>query len=235
MPLTTTHAPTSTGVPLPVSSARLQFLGHSTVLITIDGVRILTDPVLRNVGPLRRHGPAHHPATVEADVVLISHAHRDHLDMPSLKGLPGSPRILVPSGMGAVCGRAGLHDVTEVDAGERVDVGTDVSVLPYPALHDGNRPPLGPRAAALGFVINGSATVYFAGDTDIFPEMNSLRGTLDVALLPVWGWGPNLGPGHMDPRRAAEAAGMLEARVTVPIHWGTLFPQGMHYVWPHLL
>jgi L-ascorbate metabolism protein UlaG (beta-lactamase superfamily) len=216
-------------------SAHLRFLGHSTVLITVDGVRVLTDPVLRNVGPLRRHGPSAHPATVAADVVLISHAHRDHLDVPSLRGLAGSPRILVPSGLARVLRQAGLHQVTEVDAGERVEIGRDVSVLPFPALHDGYRPPLGPRAAALGFVIEGSSTVYFAGDTDLFPEMGRLNGTLDAALLPVWGWGPYLGPGHLDPRRAAEAARRVGARVTVPIHWGALFPHGLHRVWPHRL
>jgi L-ascorbate metabolism protein UlaG (beta-lactamase superfamily) len=219
----------------PGVSVRLQFFGHSTVLITVDGVRVLTDPVLRNVGPLRRHGPEPHPTTVAADVVVISHAHRDHLDLPSLHALPGRPRILVPSGLAIVLRRAGLHDVSEVDAGERVEVGADVCVLPFPALHDGYRPPLGPRAAALGFVVEGSSVVYIAGDTDLFPEMARLHGTLDAALLPVWGWGPYLGPGHLDPRRAAEAARILGARVTVPIHWGALFPRGFHRVWPHRL
>ena len=216
-------------------SVRLQFLGHSTVLIEVGGVRVLTDPVLRGIGPLRRHGPEAHPATVATDVVLISHAHRDHLDVPALRGLAGRPRILVPSGLGAVLRRAGLHDVTEVDAEERVEVGADVSVLAFPALHDGYRPPLGPRAAALGFVIEGPSSVYFAGDTDVFPGMTRLNGTVDAALLPVWGWGPYLGPGHLDPRRAAQAAALVGARVTVPIHWGALFPHGLHRLWPHRL
>ena len=105
----------------------------------------------------------------------------------------------------------------------------------FPALHDGNRPPLGPRAIALGFVIAGSSRTYYAGDTDIFPEMERLRGETDLALLPVWGWGPRLGPGHMNPERAAEAAAMIGAPVTIPIHWGGLFPEGFHKVWPHRL
>jgi L-ascorbate metabolism protein UlaG (beta-lactamase superfamily) len=218
-----------------VPAVRLQFYGHSTVLVTVDGVRVLTDPVLRNVGPLRRHGPAAPAATIDADVVVISHAHRDHLDLPSLRDLPGAPLILVPSGLATVLRRAGLPSVAEVEEGERVEVGPDVSILAFPALHDGYRPPLGPRAAALGFVIEGSSTVYFAGDTDLFPQMRSLAGTLDAALLPVWGWGPTLGPGHLDPRRAADAAGLVDARVTIPIHWGTLFPHGLHRVWPERL
>ena len=64
--------------------------------------------------------------------------------------------------------------------------------------------------------------VYFAGDTDLFPEMAELAGALDVALLPVSGWGPKSGPGHMDPREAAEALALVRPRLAVPIHWGTL-------------
>ena len=65
--------------------------------------------------------------------------------------------------------------------------------------------------------------MYFAGDTDVFAEMVELA-PVDVALLPIWGWGPTMGPGHMDPARAAEAAGLLAAAVAVPIHWGTYYP-----------
>ena len=213
----------------------LQFLGHSTVLVTLDGVRFLTDPVLRGVGPLRRHGPAAHPSTVTVDVVVVSHAHRDHLDLPSLHGLRGSPLIVVPAGLGPVLRRAGLHRVEEVVAGDEIAVPGGLSVQAFPALHDGFRPPFGPRAAALGFVITGSSRVYFAGDTDLFPEMGRLHGTLDAALLPVWGWGPYLGPGHLDPGRAAEAVTLLAPRLAVPVHWGGLFPRGLHRVWPHRL
>src|SRR2546430_51521 len=155
--------------------------------------------------------------------------------MPSLRALGGSPLLIVPKGAGAVLRRAGLHRVEEVSAGDRIEVKPGLDVVAFPAVHDGFRAPLGPRAEALGFVIEGTSRVYFAGDTDLFPEMATLRGTTDVALLPVWGWGPYLGPGHLDPRRATEAARMIGARVTVPIHWGTLFPHGLHRVWPGIL
>jgi L-ascorbate metabolism protein UlaG (beta-lactamase superfamily) len=76
--------------------------------------------------------------------------------------------------------------------------------------------------------------VYFPGDTDLFEGMTELAGA-DVALLPVWGWGPNLGRGHLDPGRAAEAAALLRPRLAVPIHWGTLYPAGLRRVLPRPL
>jgi L-ascorbate metabolism protein UlaG (beta-lactamase superfamily) len=74
----------------------------------------------------------------------------------------------------------------------------------------------------VGYLIRASRSVYFAGDTDLFPAMQDMRGIVDVALLPVWGWGPRLGPGHLDPERAARAAALLAPEVAIPIHWGTL-------------
>ena len=71
-------------------------------------------------------------------------------------------------------------------------------------------------------MVAGSAGVYFAGGTDLFPELEALGGaTLDLALLPVWGWGPSLGPGHLNPYTAAQALTLLRPRVAIPIHWGT--------------
>jgi L-ascorbate metabolism protein UlaG (beta-lactamase superfamily) len=88
-------------------------------------------------------------------------------------------------------------------------------------------------AQALGFVLEGGPTkVYFAGDTDIFPAMTDIAPGLDVAMLPVWGWGPRLGHGHMNPRRAALALRLLQPRYAVPVHWGTLWPYGFGRVVP---
>ena len=106
-----------------------------------------------------------------------------------------------------------------------------VAVEVVHAEHHGSRVPFGPRASALGFVIRGSRRVYFAGDTDIFDGMGSM-GDLDVALLPVGGWGPRLGRGHMDSDRAAQATAMLHPRLVVPIHWGTLYPLGLRRILP---
>ena len=92
------------------------------------------------------------------------------------------------------------------------------------ASHDTGRLPFGVRAEPLGYVLEGDGRrVYFAGDTDIFDGMQNLA-PVDVALLPIWGWGPTMGPGHMDPARAAQAAALVQARLAIPIHWGTYYP-----------
>ena len=129
-----------------------------------------------------------------------------------------------------VAAQGTANNVDELAPGETLTHGV-MTITATPAVHSGRREPFGPEAAAVGYVIKtGPACVYFAGDTDLFDGMSTLvpPGSLDVALLPVWGWGPNLGEGHLDPDRAAEAARRLRPRYAVPIHWGTLAPIGMH-------
>ena len=192
------------------------------MLVELGGVRLLTDPVLRGrVAHLRRDGPS--PAAPRAlDAVLISHLHHDHLDRASLRRLGGRPRLVAPRGAAKLLRRAGL-ELEELDAGEETDI-SGVRVLAVGAVHASRRWPVrGPEAEPLGYLISGGLSVYFAGDTDLFPEMAALA-PVDVALLPVAGWGPSLGPGHLDPERAARAAALLRPRVAIPIHWGTLRP-----------
>ena len=200
---------------------RLTWLGHSTVLLELGGVRLLTDPVLRSrVVHLRRHGPV--PRTPEGiDGVLVSHLHYDHLDLASLRRVD-SPRAIVPAGAASVLRGAGFERVEELRAGDATEVGA-VRIEATHAEHQGERRPGGPKADAIGFVVRGERSVYFAGDTDLFDGMGEL-GPVDVALLPVAGWSPKLGPGHLDAGRAARAAALLRPRLAVPIHWGTLHP-----------
>ena len=204
-----------------MSGARITWLGHATVLIELDGVRLLTDPVLgRRVGPLVRvSGEAVDAAALAPiDSVLLSHLHADHADLGSLRRLHAP--VIGPSGAGDWLRGAGIEHVREVSAGTEVSVG-DVRVIATPALHDDRRRPLGRHADPVGFVARGPLGVYFAGDTDLFEGMGELRGIVDVALLPVWGWGPSVGEGHLDPQRAAEAVALIGPKLAIPIHWGT--------------
>ena len=219
--------------PLP----RLTFLGHSTVLIELAGLRILTDPILFDrIGPLRRVvsplGIGHYAGV---DLVLISHLHLDHFDVASLRLLEPEVQIVVPIGAGPLLRRLGFAQVVELAPGDGLVSGS-ASITATEADHGGFRPPFGPRAAAIGYLIEApSARIYFAGDTDVFPGMVELAPDLDVALLPVWGWGPHLGRGHLDPQRAAEALQLLRPRYAIPIHWGTLWPLGFGRVRPSRL
>lgn len=161
--------------------------------------------------------------------MLISHAHHDHLDPSSLRLLGRSTPIVVPRGAAGLLRRRGFRDLAELEAGEEADVG-GVRIRATQAVHRGGRGPFGARSPALGYLIArepGDADhwhAYFAGDTDLFDGMRRLAGRLDLALLPVAGWGSRVGAGHLDPSRAAEAARRLAPRLAVPIHWGTLAP-----------
>jgi L-ascorbate metabolism protein UlaG (beta-lactamase superfamily) len=204
------------------------YVGHATVLLDLDGTRLLTDPVLRpRIGPLVRHGPLPPPhLTSGIDAVLISHLHHDHADLASLRRLGREVPLLVPPGSCGFFERHGFRDLTELEPGQSSRVGA-VTVTAVEARHDGGRRRGASDVQPLSFLIDGSRSVYFAGDTDLFEGMRDLSPALDLALLPVWGWGPTLGPGHLDPEGAAQAAALLSPRLAVPIHWGTLYPFGL--------
>lgn len=145
-------------------------------------------------------------------------------------GTPRAP-LLVPPGLGPAAASLG-GAAQELRVGEFVDIGP-VRVTAVPALH--LRWPLRPRALTIGFLIEGSSGVYFAGDTRYFPSMADLAGRVDVALLPVGRWGPHPGPDRLGPASAARAARVVGASVAIPIHWGTFYPAGFWRVWPRPL
>ena len=211
-----------TPLPRNVPRAGIRWLGHATVLLEIDGVRVLTDPVLRGrIGPLVRIAGPVDPRTVpRVDCVLLSHLHADHADLATLRRLPRHGPIVAPWPAARWLDRAGVSDVQEIRPGDEMSVG-GLRVIVTPANHDPRRWRFGPAAEPVGYIVRGSASVYFAGDTDLFEAMADLRESLNLALLPVWGWGPDVGPGHLDPERAARAAGIISPAVAIPIHWGT--------------
>jgi L-ascorbate metabolism protein UlaG (beta-lactamase superfamily) len=207
---------------------RVTYVGHATVLAELDGARLLTDPVLRaRVGPLRRHGAAPAPGVTEGlDAVLISHLHHDHADLPSLRRIDRDVPVIGAPGSRELLERCGFSAVSELVPGESSQVG-GVTVTAVEARHS-SESRFERESDAVGFLLAGRRRrIYFAGDTDLFDGMAELEAELDLALLPIWGWGPSLGPGHLDPERAARAAAMLSPRIAIPIHWGTLYPFGL--------
>jgi L-ascorbate metabolism protein UlaG (beta-lactamase superfamily) len=213
---------------------RVQWIGHSTVLLETGGRRLLTDPVLGGgIGPIRRRAGRVPGAVGRVEAVLISHLHHDHLDLGSLRLLDRDVAVVVPAGGGKLLRSTGFRDVREVDQGDRLVIG-HVRVVATHARHAGRRLPFGPRAPALGYLIDGDHRIYFAGDTDLFAEMASFARGLDLAVLPIGGWGPTLRGGHMDPARAAAALALLRPRYAVAVHWGTLWPVGLSRFRRHL-
>lgn len=216
---------------------QLTYVGHATVLLETEGRRILTDPMLRNrVTHLTRRPSPVDPAWYNGlDAVLISHLHWDHFDTASLRLLNHKTRFIVPLGTAPLLEKLGFRHVEEVNVGEQTNVGPLTITATY-AEHGRSRLPFGRSAPCLGFLINGGHTTYFPGDTDLFPEMTALAPQpIDLALLPVWGWGPTLGNGHMTPQRAAEALTLLRPRLAIPIHWGTYHPIGMGWLDPEFM
>jgi L-ascorbate metabolism protein UlaG (beta-lactamase superfamily) len=210
--------------------------GHSTVWVEDSGVRIVTDPVLGDrIAHLRRMRGVAPRLTGPPDAVLVSHLHADHLDVASLRRLGPDATLVVPAGAGAfVRQRLGVayhRRCAELAIGDEVTVG-DVRIRAVPAAHDGARGPWSRhRALAVGYTVHGAADTWFAGDTGLFDGMADL-GPLDLALVPVGGWGPTLGRGHLDARMAAEAMRRAAPREAVPVHFGTFWPVGMARVRP---
>jgi L-ascorbate metabolism protein UlaG (beta-lactamase superfamily) len=205
------------------ANGAVTWLGHSCAAIRLDGLLVVTDPVLRRrIVHLRRKDRVDPSALEDVGAILVSHVHQDHLDLPSLDRLDRSAPVILPAGAGDLVRHRGFRDVREVVEGAELDLGP----LHIRATHAEHASPwrLGAgRTEPLGFVIAGTRTLYFAGDTDVFEGMREL-GRIDVALLPVSGWGSRLPPGHLSPLRAAEALDLIQPHVAIPIHWGTYAP-----------
>lgn len=227
-----------------VTGLRATWLGHSTVLIEIDGARILTDPVwgpraspLRLVGP-KRFQPV--PVTLRemppVDLVVISHDHYDHLDYPTIRALAGSDVPFVTSlGVGAHLEAWGIRPerITELDWWESHRLPTaDIEVTAAPAQHFSGRTPK-TRNATLwsSFAVRSERHgVFFSGDTGLTMEYERIRrqlGPFDLVMLEVGGWNPAWGDIHLGPTNALTAAALLGDSAFLPIHWGT-FSLAMH-------
>jgi L-ascorbate metabolism protein UlaG (beta-lactamase superfamily) len=222
-----------------VSATSVTWSGHSTVWLADSEVTLLTDPVLTDrVAHLKRLAGPTPTLPGPPDAVLLSHLHADHFHLASLRLVPGDPVLIVPRGAASfvakTLGPSSAARCVELAPGDETTVGA-VRVRAVPAAHDGGRGPWSrSRALAIGFVVEGAARTWYAGDTGLFDEMNGI-GPLDLALIPVGGWGPTLGAhGHLDAADAAEALRRVRADWAVPIHYGTLWPIGISRVRSHM-
>ncbi|HEY66632.1 MAG TPA: MBL fold metallo-hydrolase [Caldilineae bacterium] len=210
---------------------RVTYIGHATTLIEMAGLRIITDPVLRDsLWHLRRRAPNPSDRLLNErppDVVLLTHLHNDHTDLPSLRMLPQDIPIIAPVGSARYLRKRLKQRIVEITTGDELKVGA-LRVIATPAEHNGFSPPPRPNVPVLSYIIRGPIVFYFAGDTDLFDGMADIgrEHRPDVALLPVSGFGPYVGRGHLTPRTAAQALRLLHPSVAIPVHWGTLSPAG---------
>ncbi len=204
------------------------FIGHATTLIHLNGVTILTDPNLNDhvtLLPRSRAAGLGLDALPPLDAVVISHAHRDHLDLWTLRRLPKDLVIVIAKGNGRYLRDLGFTRVHEVDAGQATQI-RGVDIIAVPAAHSGARnSPSATWPKALSYVVRGEKTVYFAGDTGLSPAFSEIGRTypIDVALLPIGAYRPRwyMKNHHLSPTDALEAFRMLRANHMIPIHWGS--------------
>jgi L-ascorbate metabolism protein UlaG (beta-lactamase superfamily) len=226
---------------------RLTWLGHSTVLVEIDGVRLLTDPVwgpraspVSFAGPKRFHPPPLSLAELPSvDAVVLSHDHYDHLDAPTVRALArgASPafsgRFITTLGVGAHLERLGVAPdrIEELDWSEGTKVG-DVNVVAVPAQHFSGRGALDRNHTLwAGFCLIGPKhRVFFSGDTGPTPEhadIGASFGPFDVAMFEIGAYHPAWGDIHLGPDGAYAAFLAIHARALLPVHWST-FDLGLH-------
>lgn len=201
--------------------------GHSSVSLELGATRLFLDPLLTaRLAHLRRRHPVPPASCATADVVLVSHLHGDHLHVPSLRRFPADALLVVPRGAAPLL-RGLPQRYVEAEPGDRIDL-DEVSLEILPAHHDGRRwAGSRRRGPALGFRIESAeGTCWYPGDTGLFDQLRDVS-PVDLALVPIGGWGPTLGDEHLDPVEACEAVGRVGARHVVPVHYGTYWPVGM--------
>jgi L-ascorbate metabolism protein UlaG (beta-lactamase superfamily) len=216
------------GFPFPFSRGEdtAVFIGHSTVLLRLNGQNFLTDPVyLKRLFILKRHGPPGVPFQnlPDLDFILVSHGHLDHMDLPTLGLFPRHLPIVVPKRLEGYLTRMGFQDVRPLLWGEQTRIGS-LRILALPVKHHPGRSLAETRSVPQSYLVHGTKNVFFAGDsafTEKFREIGR-RFDIDLALLPIGNYRPAIFRSmHMSPEDALTAMELLRAKRMVPIHWGT--------------
>jgi L-ascorbate metabolism protein UlaG (beta-lactamase superfamily) len=229
--------PHETWTHAPASGLRVTWLGHSTVLLEIDGRRVLTDPVFGpRASPLSFLGPKRfHPVPVPLaelpplDCVLLSHDHYDHLCRPTMEaiGKQGTVPVVTSLGVGARLEKMGVSPerIHELDWGERVEL-PGLTLHATPAQHFSGRSTTDRnRTLWSSWIIRGEKhQVFFSGDTGLTPQFADIArayGKSDLVMLEIGAWHPSWGTIHLGPANALEAFDLLGGGTLMPVHWGT--------------
>ncbi len=218
---------------------RITLVNHSTLLIQLDGINLLTDPIWsKSTGPFGRIGPSRYREPgirfddlPRIDAVFVSHSHYDHMDLPTLKRLfeRDQPKFIVALGNADNLAKVGIEGVVELDWWESENLDNSLVLTMTPARHWSKRTILDTNRTLWGsfaLVRNGKPAVYFAGDTgysDHFKTIHARLGDVKVALMPIGAYLPRwfMKDNHISPEEALKAAGDLHSDVMIPIHFGT--------------
>lgn len=226
----------------PATGLRVTWLGHSSILIEIDGHRILTDPVwserispLTWIGPSRWYAPPVALADLpRLDAVVISHDHYDHLDYPTIVAMKEMDTVfIVPLGIGAHLTYWGIPEerIVELDWWQTTRV-RSLEIACTPARHASGRSITDTNATLwAGYALTGPFhRAYFSGDTGLFPAMKDIGeryGPFDVTMIEAGAYGNAWPDWHLGPEQAVKAHQMVQGKVLIPIHWG-LFDLAYH-------
>lgn len=218
------------------ASVRLTSINHSTVLIQTLGINIITDPIFSKrtspvswIGPKRVRNPGIRLADLpKIDIILISHDHYDHLDLPTLKFISERDNAKIYMGLGVGRILTDLKNTVELDWWGREKFNDNFIVNFVPVQHFSGRGLLDRNSTQWGgFVIEaGKKKIYFAGDTgyaDHFKQTQSKFGAMDISLIPIGAYLPRdfMAYAHIDPAEAVKAHVDLKSKVSVGVHYGT--------------
>ena len=207
---------------------KITFVGHATVIVKSEKCKFITDPLLvkriARIGP-KRLADFHldEGALEDLDFIVISHDHFDHLDKRSLRNIQKDVPVLCDPKLRGIVHRSGHKKTIPLRWWQSAEV-DGVRITAVPVFHFSRRPPFHYRRDFQGYVIEAEQTLFFSGDTGIAPVFRGIgeKFTIDIAFLPIGAYNPkSFRRHHMSPEDALDTLEMMNARLLIPIHWGT--------------